>query len=199
LAIIERRARESVDIGYQLGKALLVELVPAPIESPGERMRQYARVLPKMIESNLRVILAVIEDHWGDALESVELLSRESELRKAGFPEGRSHEEQAAERRLGIGLRHELEQDRSAKGVSDQDRSIALLQEMVDPFCPGLKMGIFRVGHPGGSDLVLRPESVLEQGLPVDLALALPWLAGAVDHDNGWRHTGKVSSPALMA
>jgi hypothetical protein len=142
--------------------------------------------------------VAVIEDHGGRTLESVELPSREGELRIVGFPERRGHEEQAAESWLGIGLGDELEQDGGAKGVSDQDRSIGLLEELADPIGPGLKMGIIRVGHPGGSDLVLRPESVLEQGLPVDLALTLPWLAGAVDHEDGVMHAGKAAL-SLMA
>src|SRR5688572_11481982 len=73
---------DASNVGHQLGKGLLIELVPSTIESTEDRVGQRLLVLMEMREPKDWVVRALVEKHWGYGLQSVKVFRSESEIRE---------------------------------------------------------------------------------------------------------------------
>jgi hypothetical protein len=100
-----------------------------------------------MIQTNLGVIPAVIEEQGLKVQQAEEFIVGKGELWNGLGPERRGYKEQAPERRTRLRLAEELEQDRGSEGVSHQDRAISFVEELRDPVCPGPVVGIIGLRH----------------------------------------------------
>src|SRR5215467_1702266 len=105
----------------------------------------------EVLQQNFGVVSTVVEIDRLNVPQAISEIRRQRKFGKVRSPEGRRDEEKAGEGRPVHGLRQVFEKDRSAEGMTHQNRSLGVRDQLVDTTGPSPVLGIIRARHPWGA------------------------------------------------